>query len=84
MSHLGDLVDTGELRSVGFLMPCHSTPWQSHLHRAELELEPDLGLADEEWGAGKDEQNGREAGRRRNGSGEDGRAWFITCAPPSR
>lgn len=22
--------------SVGFLMPCHSTPWQSHLHRKDL------------------------------------------------
>ncbi|KAH9945859.1 Alg9-like mannosyltransferase family-domain-containing protein [Epithele typhae] len=22
--------------SVGFLMPCHSTPWQSHLHRPDL------------------------------------------------
>jgi len=26
-----------DLRSVGFLMPCHSTPWQSHLHREDLE-----------------------------------------------
>ncbi|KAH7107666.1 Alg9-like mannosyltransferase family-domain-containing protein [Auriculariales sp. MPI-PUGE-AT-0066] len=26
-----------DLRSVGFLMPCHSTPWQSHLHRQDLE-----------------------------------------------
>jgi phosphatidylinositol glycan class B len=26
-----------ELRSVAFLVPCHSTPWQSHLHRADLE-----------------------------------------------
>ena len=25
-----------ELRSVGFLVPCHSTPWQSYLHRPEL------------------------------------------------
>lgn len=25
-----------ELRSVGFLMPCHSTPVQSYLHRPEL------------------------------------------------
>lgn len=24
------------LRSVGFLMPCHSTPWQSYLHRPSL------------------------------------------------
>ncbi|ORY78028.1 Alg9-like mannosyltransferase family-domain-containing protein [Leucosporidium creatinivorum] len=46
-----------ELRSVGFLMPCHSTPWQSHLHRRELEVEG-------------------------GGSGEGGRAWFITCEPP--
>ncbi|SGY14818.1 BQ5605_C013g07112 [Microbotryum silenes-dioicae] len=29
---------TFEVRSVGFLMPCHSTPWQSHLHRRDLEL----------------------------------------------
>ncbi|KAM0786678.1 hypothetical protein ACM66B_002125 [Microbotryomycetes sp. NB124-2] len=26
-----------ELRSAAFLMPCHSTPWQSHLHRPDLE-----------------------------------------------
>lgn len=25
------------ISSVGFLMPCHSTPWQSHLHREDLE-----------------------------------------------
>ena len=24
------------LTSVGFLMPCHSTPWQAYLHRADL------------------------------------------------
>ncbi|SCV70356.1 BQ2448_1750 [Microbotryum intermedium] len=29
---------TFDVRSVGFLMPCHSTPWQSHLHRRDLEL----------------------------------------------
>jgi phosphatidylinositol glycan class B len=26
------------VESVAFLMPCHSTPWQSHLHRPDLEL----------------------------------------------
>ncbi|KAI8456004.1 hypothetical protein BY996DRAFT_8686029 [Phakopsora pachyrhizi] len=26
-----------ELKSVGFLMPCHSTPWQSHLHKPRLD-----------------------------------------------
>lgn len=31
-----------QLRSVAFLMPCHSTPWQSHLHRPDLE-EPAYG-----------------------------------------
>jgi phosphatidylinositol glycan class B len=46
-----------ELRSVGFLVPCHSTPWQSHLHRRDLEL---------------------DAG----GSGDGGRAWFLSCEPP--
>lgn len=25
------------MESVGFLMPCHSTPWQSHIHRPDLE-----------------------------------------------
>lgn len=24
-----------EVKSVGFLMPCHSTPWQAYLHRPE-------------------------------------------------
>ena len=31
LSHLRGLPDT-ELRGIGFLMPCHSTPAQSHLH----------------------------------------------------
>jgi len=45
LSHLRGLSDT-ELRSVGFLMPCHSTPGQSHLHRRipvwRLTCEPPL------------------------------------------
>jgi hypothetical protein len=45
LSHLRGLPDT-ELRSVGFLMPCHSTPAQSHLHRRipvwRLSCEPPL------------------------------------------
>ena len=45
LSHLRGLSDT-ELRSVGFLMPCHSTPAQSHLHRPipvwRLSCEPPL------------------------------------------
>lgn len=28
-----------DLKSVGFIMPCHSTPWQSYLHRQDI---PDL------------------------------------------
>lgn len=47
---------SGDVRSVAFLMPCHSTPWQSHLHRRDLET--------------------------KQGSGDGGRAWFITCEPP--
>jgi phosphatidylinositol glycan class B len=45
LSHLRGLPDT-DLRSVGFLMPCHSTPGQSHLHRRipiwRLSCEPPL------------------------------------------
>lgn len=29
-------IPPSDLRSVGFLMPCHSTPWQSYLHRDNL------------------------------------------------
>jgi phosphatidylinositol glycan class B len=37
MSYLRSLSrNGGEVRSVGFLMPCHSTPWQSHLHNPQL------------------------------------------------
>lgn len=40
-----------DAQSLGFLMPCHSTPWQSHLHRPDLEAwfltcEPPLHLLD--------------------------------------
>jgi len=31
------MIPCTELRTVGFLMPCHSTPWQSRLHRIDLE-----------------------------------------------
>ena len=45
LSHLRALPDM-DLRSVGFLMPCHSTPAQSHLHRRipvwRLSCEPPL------------------------------------------
>ena len=45
LSHLRALPNT-DLRSVGFLMPCHSTPGQSHLHRRipvwRLSCEPPL------------------------------------------
>jgi len=29
-------ISPANLTSVGFLMPCHSTPWQAYLHRADL------------------------------------------------
>ena len=45
LSNLRGLSDQ-ELRSIGFLMPCHSTPAQSHLHRRipvwRLACEPPL------------------------------------------
>lgn len=41
-----------DVNSVGVLMPCHSTPWQAHLHRDIpawfLTCEPPLGMALEE------------------------------------
>ena len=38
MNHLRSLPRNGrEVRSIGFLMPCHSTPWQSHLHNPQLD-----------------------------------------------
>ncbi|KDQ18048.1 glycosyltransferase family 22 protein [Botryobasidium botryosum FD-172 SS1] len=36
MHHLRTMPAT-ELHSIGFLMPCHSTPWQAYLHRPEME-----------------------------------------------
>ncbi|KAK4049576.1 glycosylphosphatidylinositol anchor biosynthesis [Microbotryomycetes sp. JL201] len=36
MSYLRSL-PPHQLHSAAFLMPCHSTPWQSHLHRRDLE-----------------------------------------------
>ncbi|KAF8320799.1 hypothetical protein DL93DRAFT_2052249 [Clavulina sp. PMI_390] len=35
MHHLREM--KVEIKSVGFVMPCHSTPWQSYLHRPELD-----------------------------------------------
>ncbi|ODQ64611.1 hypothetical protein NADFUDRAFT_42918 [Nadsonia fulvescens var. elongata DSM 6958] len=53
----------GNIRSVGFLMPCHSTPWQSHIHRADLEgenmwfltCEPPISVPHDERGTYLDE-----------------------------
>jgi GPI mannosyltransferase 3 len=36
MEHLRSIAPEN-LQSVGFLMPCHSTPMQSHLHRPHFE-----------------------------------------------
>ncbi len=44
---------TGPLHSVAFLMPCHSTPWQSHLHLEALEDAGDGGLANNSGDRGK-------------------------------
>jgi phosphatidylinositol glycan class B len=35
MPYLRETVPVGG--TIGFLMPCHSTPWQSALHRSDLE-----------------------------------------------
>lgn len=29
-------IPPSESRTIGFLMPCHSTPWQAYLHRSDL------------------------------------------------
>lgn len=31
-------IPAAEIRSLGFLLPCHTTPWQSFMHRPELEV----------------------------------------------
>lgn len=36
------LRNNDQVESVGFLMPCHSTPWQSHLHLPNLKSEQEL------------------------------------------
>ncbi|KDN42090.1 glycosyltransferase family 22 protein [Tilletiaria anomala UBC 951] len=75
------------IKSVGFLMPCHSTPWQSSLHLRELELEFE-GVHDtlagdaQARGSVNGAAEGRSTTRNSNTSGDLGRAWFITCEPP--
>lgn len=36
-------------KSIGFLMPCHSTPWQSHMHLTYLEASGDTGDTGLAW-----------------------------------
>lgn len=47
-----DYLQKSNVNSVGFLMPCHSTPWQSHLHKDIpawfLTCEPPIGMAEDE------------------------------------
>ncbi|KAL3234842.1 GPI mannosyltransferase 3 [Nakaseomyces bracarensis] len=53
------LHDENQLESIGFIMPCHSTPWQSHLHRKDVNnlwavtCEPPLHLLDDPEAARK-------------------------------
>lgn len=49
MRRVAQLSDAGELKSVAFLMPCHSTPWQSHLHRQALETPQGSGEGGTAW-----------------------------------
>lgn len=37
MGYLHERAQTPSMHSLAFLMPCHSTPWQSHLHAPRLE-----------------------------------------------
>jgi phosphatidylinositol glycan class B len=39
MAYLRQLPDAELRGSVGFLMPCHSTPWQAYLHKKELAVD---------------------------------------------
>ncbi|KAJ2377352.1 glycosylphosphatidylinositol anchor biosynthesis [Coemansia sp. RSA 2607] len=61
---LREQVDTGKVSSIGFLMPCHSTPFYSHLHKDIpmwfLSCEPPLErtlLDSHYWEANDFEQN---------------------------
>lgn len=38
--YIGQLQESGNLESVGFIMPCHSTPWMSHIHSKALAEDP--------------------------------------------
>ncbi|PWN37652.1 uncharacterized protein FA14DRAFT_117210 [Meira miltonrushii] len=38
--YVGQLQQSGSLDSVGFIMPCHSTPWMSHIHSQALAEDP--------------------------------------------
>lgn len=68
--HYQGLAVGGEgVRSVGFLMPCHSTPWMSHLHLEHLDIPLSSDCIKGKGGAG-------------GGSGDGGKIWFLTCEPP--
>ncbi|KAI8323640.1 hypothetical protein GQ54DRAFT_251746, partial [Martensiomyces pterosporus] len=64
MAHLRQRAVSGEVKSIGFLMPCHSTPFYSHLHKDIamwfLTCEPPLEksrLPTHYWEADEFEQN---------------------------
>ncbi|KAJ2409205.1 glycosylphosphatidylinositol anchor biosynthesis [Coemansia sp. RSA 2526] len=67
MSYLRQGAQTGSVTNIGFLMPCHSTPFYSHLHANIpmwfLSCEPPLlasGLDTHYWEAGEFEQRPNE------------------------
>lgn len=49
MEYLRNAIARDDVQSVAFLMPCHSTPWQSHLHRSELETSMGSGEGGRAW-----------------------------------
>jgi phosphatidylinositol glycan class B len=39
MGYLRQLPTADSRQSIGFLMPCHSTPWQAYLHKPQLAID---------------------------------------------
>lgn len=49
--YLRQRVRSEQVKTVGFLMPCHSTPWQSYFHLPELEIpDPEHSNGSGDWG----------------------------------
>ncbi|PWN50316.1 hypothetical protein IE53DRAFT_387395 [Violaceomyces palustris] len=71
----------GGVKSIGFLTPCHSTPWMSGIHWSQGETTTATAFTTPS-SSPSNSSTCQPGHSMENASGDWGRLWFLTCHPP--